>query len=72
MNEMTLLLFQNIRKVILAEGVLASSGIAVTVRPVPTNISSECGMCLEVNANEKCQWEAILKDNDIHFTQVND
>ncbi|BDD12323.1 hypothetical protein FUAX_47550 (plasmid) [Fulvitalea axinellae] len=48
------ILFKNIRQVIKAEKYFREKQIACKVMPVPSRISSECGMCLEVNkpANE--------------------
>lgn len=46
---MTILLFPNVRMVIKAEKFLLHLDMKAMVRPVPTNITAECGMCLEVN-----------------------
>ncbi len=57
---MTILLFPNVRMVIKAEKFLAQHHVNATVRPVPTYISSECGMCLEVKEDEaEAIWEQL-------------
>jgi hypothetical protein len=47
-----ILLFQNIRQVILAERWCMENKLPVRVIPVPKPYSSECGMCLEMNRRE--------------------
>lgn len=49
-----LALFRNTRWVIQADRICQSAQLPTTVRPVPTTISAECGMCLEL-ANEDRQ-----------------
>lgn len=44
-----LVLFHNTNAVIKAEKICVENSIAYQVIPVPTHISSECGMCLEIN-----------------------
>lgn len=55
-----LALFRNTRQVILADRQCREQAICVRVIPVPTAISSECGMCLEINCNQKEQLEALM------------
>ena len=47
-----IVLFQNIRQVILAEGWCRDKNLNVKVIPVPKPYSSECGMCLEVTKED--------------------
>ncbi|MCL6271154.1 DUF3343 domain-containing protein [Sansalvadorimonas sp. 2012CJ34-2] len=43
------LLFPSVRYAIKAEAVCKMQGVTCQVMPVPRQISSECGMCLEVD-----------------------
>ncbi len=43
------LLFSSVRHAIKAEQFCQQQGVACRVLPVPRKISSECGMCLEVD-----------------------
>lgn len=47
-----IVLFQNIRQVILADGWCVDNKLNVRVIPVPKPYSSECGMCLEVTEED--------------------
>lgn len=38
------------------------------VRPVPTTITSECGMCLEIDSKEKESVVDILSTNNFEFS----
>ena len=42
------LLFPSVRYAIKAEALCRKQGVSCQVMPVPRQISSECGMCLEV------------------------
>ena len=44
-----LLLFPSIHELIRAERICREEGLAVQVLPVPRDISSECGMVLEID-----------------------
>ena len=65
---MEIVLFNNVRAVIKAEKVIRNGGFACNVRPVPTTITSECGMCLEVSAKEKDNIVNLLTAN--HFDYI--
>jgi hypothetical protein len=48
-----LLLFQSTHDVIQAEKVIRQQGIHRRVIPVPRSISSQCGMALEINPDDR-------------------
>lgn len=64
---MEIVLFNNVRTVIKAEKVIRNSHFACNVRPVPTTITSECGMCLEINAKEKDNIVNLLTINNFDY-----
>ena len=67
---MTIFLFKNVRTVIEAEKVLVAKGVAVTIRPVPTDISSECGMCLQLSDGVAEVSSDMLHEKNISFQKV--
>jgi hypothetical protein len=52
LEDREIILFQNIRQVILAEQWCRNHQLPVKVIPVPKPWSSECGMCLEMNQKD--------------------
>lgn len=60
-----LVLFQNTNAVIKAEKICVENGIAYQVIPVPTHISSECGMCLEINLADIDLLSIRLLEKDV-------
>lgn len=67
---MNILVFQNIRFVILGEELLVKNGISLTIRPVPSQISSECGMCIEIGTDDLDTVKKLLDDCAITFQLV--
>lgn len=49
---MHIALFRNARAVIAAESKCRELNIEVTVRAVPESVSSECGLCLEIEEKD--------------------
>jgi len=45
-----ILLFENVHRVIQAEGFLRRAGIRCELLPTPKELSAECGMCIAVAA----------------------
>ncbi len=52
LDDKVIVLFRNIRQVILAERWFVDNKLPVKVIPVPKPYSSECGMCLEVTKED--------------------
>ena len=67
---MILFLFQNVRTVIEAERLMVKAGLSVVVRPVPTKISSECGMCIQVSYIDTDFGCKILQEKGLIFKQI--
>lgn len=66
----TLLIFQNTHAVIKAEKVIDTRGIMYQILPVPTSISSECGMCIEINSTDHQMIQECLQHEGITFQQI--
>lgn len=64
---MIIVLFNSVRTVIKAEKIIRNGNLTCQVRPVPTSITSECGMCLEIDSNEKNRVAEYLTTNNIEF-----
>ena len=66
MDDRCLILFRNVHDVIKSEKLISSKGFEYQIMPVPSDISSECGMCIEIlkiNSIEICK---ILNFNQIN------
>ena len=66
----TLLIFQNIHTVIKVEKIIEGKGIFYQIKPVPTSISSECGMCIEINNIDYQKVNEYLQQKRITFQQI--
>jgi selenide,water dikinase len=62
-----LLLFQSTRDSIRAEQVFGRIPVACRVVPVPTSISSECGMAIRIDVADRAKAEAALKEAGIQM-----
>ncbi|SDB94365.1 DUF3343 domain-containing protein [Williamwhitmania taraxaci] len=65
---MEIILLNNVRTVIIAEKHLVKGGFSCNIRPVPTHITSECGMCIEIKETEKNQVIELLALGKFEFT----
>ncbi len=55
------LLFKSVSYVLKAEKILKQGGLPCKLIPVPKTISSDCGVCLRIEANMKEKIIASLK-----------
>lgn len=58
-----IMLFQNIRQVILAERWCVENKLEVKVIPVPRPYSTECGMCLETTKDNADKLEEFAMES---------
>lgn len=68
-GDSVIVMFQNIRQVILAERWCNDNKLNVKVIPVPKPYSSECGMCLEVTKEDGEKLERYA-DSKGMITQI--
>ena len=61
-----LLLFKNVHEVIKSEKIIKCKGFDYQIIPVPSNISSECGMCIIIDETNFIEISNILKINNIN------
>ncbi|HOG71360.1 MAG TPA: DUF3343 domain-containing protein [Tenuifilaceae bacterium] len=55
----TILIFSNIHQVMHAEKIIADKGYPYRIVPVPSSLSSECGLCIRI---ESSYLDSILSD----------
>lgn len=49
-RELSILLFQSIHQVMRAENIISKNSYSYQIIPVPSEYSSECGMCIEIDS----------------------
>jgi Putative Se/S carrier protein-like len=54
------LLFDSVNAALLAEKILKEGGIPHKLIPVPKHLSSDCGVCIRIQAADKGRVEAAL------------
>lgn len=62
---MWIAVFLNTRQVIKADTLCKRENYPSRIIPVPTKISSECGMCIEIEYHFLEQFTALMKENEI-------
>lgn len=60
-----LVLFNSVHDVIKAEKLIKAKGYDYQIVPVPSNISSECGMCIEINNERSIEVSSLLEKNQV-------
>ncbi len=53
-----------------AEEVLLKASVPIKVRPVPREISSDCGLAIEGRLEDKERIEDILKRSNVEFEAI--
>ncbi|QNO15150.1 DUF3343 domain-containing protein [Alkalicella caledoniensis] len=53
-----------------AEELLSNEQIPIRVKPVPRHISSDCGLAIEGNIEDKTKIEEVLQRNEIEYENV--
>ena len=61
----TILTFESVRLVIKADKILQTNHIICKIIPVPEDISSECGMCIETNIGNHQMIQELLNNHQI-------
>ncbi len=63
MREKMILLFQSVNQVTRAERILRENGFAVDLIPVPREISSDCGVALEIGFESREKAIDLLREH---------
>ena len=56
------LLFESVSAVLVAEKILKERGIPHKLIPVPKHLSSDCGVCIRIDQQDRAQAEEALTD----------
>jgi hypothetical protein len=64
-NNRFIIVFRSIHDVIKSEKLIKHKGFDYQIVPIPSHLSSECGMCIEVNENTIEETKIELKKNSI-------
>jgi len=63
-------LFFSPNQAIWANDVLTSAGFPCRMIPVPRNLSSDCGYCVQVETEDTEEIKATLNENQIEFDRI--
>lgn len=67
---MSLLIFESIQYIMIAEDILKRGSIDYSLVPIPNELSTECGMALEVNCEIIKKVLKLLKNNELPPVKV--
>jgi Putative Se/S carrier protein-like len=62
-------LFESVHRVMKAEKLLKGKGIKIDLIPVPREISSDCGVAIELSGDSESEALLILKENRISVVE---
>ena len=62
-----IIIFMNVRLVIKADKLLQQHQLVAKIVPVPEHISSECGMCIEINKAAWPRVQQLLIEHGIEY-----
>lgn len=63
------IVFESVHRVMKAEKLLKGKRIKVDVIPVPREISSDCGVAIELSGDSEAEALSILKENRIPIAE---
>jgi len=66
----SVVIFYSTSAAIRAESLARKDKLIVKLIPVPRNLSSDCGICLRFNNEDKQKIKEILKENKIEYENI--
>lgn len=66
----SVVIFYSTSAAIRAESLAKRGKLMVKLIPVPRNLSSDCGICLRFNNEDKQKIEEILKERKIEYDNI--
>jgi len=66
----SVVIFYSTSAALRAESLAEKHKLIVKLIPVPRNLSSDCGICLQFNSADKQKIEEILKENKIEYKNI--
>jgi len=61
--------FESVHRVMKAEKLLKGKGVKIDLIPVPREISSDCGVAIELSGDSESEALLILKENRISVVE---
>ena len=62
-------LFESVHRVMKAEKLLKGKGMKIDLIPVPREISSDCGVAIELSGDLEAEALSVLKENRISVVE---
>jgi len=66
----SVVIFYSTSAAIRAESLAKKDELIVKLIPVPRNLSSDCGICLRFNNEDKPKIEKILQDGKVEYENI--
>jgi len=66
----SVVIFYSTSAAIRAESLAKKVNLKVKLIPVPRNLSSDCGICLRFNNEDKPKIEKILQDGKVEYENI--
>ncbi len=66
----SVVIFFSTSAAIRAESLTEKANLKIKLIPVPRHLSSDCGICLRFNNEDKQKIEGILQDNKIEYENI--
>lgn len=63
-------LFHSTSEAIYAESAARDAGLSVKLRPIPRHLSSDCGICLAFNQEDREKLESLLHEKDVEYDRI--
>jgi hypothetical protein len=63
-------IFYSTSAAIRAESLTKKANLKIKLIPVPRHLSSDCGICLRFNDEDKSKIEKILQENKIEYENI--
>ena len=65
----SVVVFESVHRVMKAEKLLKGKGIKIDLIPVPREISSDCGVAIELSADSEEEAFHLLEENKVSFLE---
>jgi len=66
----SVVIFYSTSAAIRAESLTKKENLKIKLIPVPRHLSSDCGICLRFNNEDKSKIEKILQENKIEYENI--
>lgn len=70
MNDYLYMIFKSMTHVLTAERAARKSGIPCRMVPIPRNVSTDCGMCISVKAEDGAAFLAMAEQKNLKPERV--